>query len=79
MLCRCASPARFFILGRGKILSKEESTQVDPTLTGAYAFGIFPMLHVLLDFVLTNDLPTREVAFVDDFTVSRKLAHIKHF
>ena len=43
---------------------------------GAYALGILPMLHSLLDFVLTNDLQTREVAFADDLTVAGKLGNI---
>ena len=46
---------------------------------GVYVLCILPMLHSLLDFVLTNDLQTREVAFADDLTVAGKLAHIKSF
>ena len=41
-----AAPVRLFIFCGGEILSKEGSTQGDPT----------SMLHSLLDFVLTNDL-----------------------
>ena len=44
---------------------------------GTYTLGILPMLHSLLDFVLTSDLQTREIAFDDDLTVARKLADIK--
>ena len=51
-----AAPARLFIFGGGEILSKEGTTQGDPTSMGAYALGILPMLHSLPDFVLTNDL-----------------------
>ena len=51
-----AAPARLFIFGGGEILSKEGTIQGDPTSMGAYALGILPMLHSLLDFVLTNDL-----------------------
>ena len=47
-------------------------------MIGAYALGILPMLHSLLDCVLTNDLQTREVAFVDDLTVAGKLAVKKY-
>ena len=46
---------------------------------GVYVLCILPMLHSLLDFVLTNDLQTREVAFADDLTVAGKLADIKSF
>ena len=41
-----------------------------PTSMGAY--GILPMLHSLLDFILTNDLLTRKVAFADDVAVAGK-------
>ena len=37
------------------------------------------MLHSLLDFVLTNDLQTREVALAYDLTVPGKLEDIKNF
>ena len=74
-----AAPARLFIFGGGEVLSKEGTTQGDPTSMGTYALGILPMLHSLLDFVLTSDFQTREVAFADDLTVARKLADIKSF
>ena len=74
-----AAPARLFIFGGGEILSKEGITQSDPTSMGDYALGILPMLHSLLDFVLTNDHQTREVAFADDLAVAGKLADIKNF
>ena len=64
-----AAPVRLFSFGGGEILSKEGTTQGDPTSMGAYALDILPMLHSLLDFVLTNDLQNREVAFADDLTV----------
>ena len=37
------------------------------------------MFHSLLDFVLTSELQTREVAFADDLTVAGKLVDIKNF
>ena len=46
---------------------------------GAYALGISPMLHFLVDFVLLNALQTREVAFADDLTVTRKLTDLENF
>ena len=56
-ICNCyAAPARLFPLRGGKILSKEETTQADPTsMVRAYALGILPMLHSLLYYVLTNE------------------------
>ena len=78
--CNCyAAPARPFIFGRCEILSKEGATQGDPTSMEAYTLGILPMLHSLIDFVLTNDLQTREVNFADSLTVAGKLADIKNF
>ena len=40
---------------------------------------LIPMFHSLLDFVVTSELQTREVAFADDLTVAGKLADIKNF
>ena len=74
-----AAPARLLIFGGGERLFKEGTTQGDPTSMGTYALGILPMLHSLLHFVLTSDLQTREVAFVDDLTIAGKLADIKSF
>ena len=52
-------PASLFIFGWGEILSKEGTTQGDLTLTRAYALGILPMLHSLLDSVLTTELQSK--------------------
>ena len=62
-----------------QILYKEGTTQGDPTSMGAYALGILPMLHSLLDFVLINNLQTREIAFADDLKVAGKLTDINNF
>ena len=61
------------------MLSKEGKTRGDLTSMGAYALGILQMLHSLLDFVLTNDLQTKEVVFADDLTVAGKLVDIENF
>ena len=72
-ICNCyGASARLFNFGGGEILSKERTTQCDPTSIRAYVLGISPELHSLLDFVLTNELQTKEVAFADDLTVARK-------
>ena len=69
-------PARKFIIGGGELLSKEGTTQGDPTSMGAYAFGILPLFQFLLDFISVNELSVKEVAFADDFTVAGKLSNI---
>ena len=71
--------ARLFIFGGGEILSKEQTAQDDPTSMNANALGVLSMLHSLLDFVITNNVQTREVAFADDLAVAGKLADIKNF
>ena len=73
MLC-CTSKALHF--GGGKILSKKGNILGDLTSMEAYVLGILPILHFLLDFVLTSDLNTREIAFADDLTVAGKLTDI---
>ena len=75
---RYAEPPRLFIFGGSEILSKERTTQGDPTSMETYALGILPMLNSLLDFILTNDLQTRELAFAYDLTVAGKLVDIKN-
>ena len=73
------TPARLFIIAGGKILSKEGTTQGDPTAMVAYAPGILSLIHFLLQFISLNHLSAKEVAFADDFTVAGKLTSIKDY
>ena len=73
------TPAKLSIIGGGEILSKEGITQGDPTAMGAYALGILPLIHFLLEFISINHLSAKEVAFADDFTVTGKLTSIKDY
>ena len=43
--------ANLFIFSVSEILSKQLTTQCDPTSMGAYALDILPVLHSLFDFV----------------------------
>ena len=70
-------PARLFIIGGKELLSREGTTQGDPTAMAAYAIGITPLLKILLSYVQDNNQSTKEVAFADDFTVSGKIIEIK--
>ena len=57
------------------LLSKEWTTQGNPTSTGAYTLTIplmFPFFLVVFFFL------TKKVAFADHLTVAGKLADIKH-
>ena len=60
-------------------MSKEGTNQGDPTAMGAYASGILPLIHFLLEFISINHLSAKEVAFADDFTVTGKLTSIKDY
>ena len=70
-------PARLFIIGGKELLSREGTTQGDPTAMAAYAIGITPLLKFLLSYIQDNNQSTKEVAFADDFTVSGKIEEIK--
>ena len=71
--------SRLFIIGGGKLLSKEATTQGDSTPVGAYALGILPLLQFLVDFISVNELNAKEVALADDFTVAGKISSIKDY
>ena len=70
-------PARLFVIGGKELLSKEGTTQGDPTAMGAYAIGLTPLLRFLHNFIISNSLTTKQVAFADDFTVAGKVEDIK--
>ena len=72
-------PAKLFINGGGELISKEGTTQGDPTSMSASALGIIPLLQFLLDFISVNKLSVKGVAFADDFTVAGKLSSIKDY
>ena len=72
-------PARLFILGGKEILSKEGTTQGDPTAMAAYAIGITLLLKLLHELICMNNYISKEVAFADDFTVAGKISEIRKF
>ena len=64
-------PARLFVHGGEKILSKEGTTQGDLVATGMYAIGLMPLLSV----IATQDIT--HVAFVDDLTGAGEISILK--
>ena len=74
-----ATPSRLFIVGGGEILSSEGTTQGDPTVMGAYALGILPLINFLLEFINLNEINAKEVDFADDFSAAGSLNSIKDY
>ena len=60
-------------------MSKEGTTQGDPTAMGAYALAVLPLIHFLLEFISIDHLSANEVAFADDFTIAGKLTSIRDY
>ena len=71
--------ATLFIFGGDEILLKKGETRGNPTCMKAHTLGTLPMLQSLLDFILTSELQTKNVAFSDDLTVVWNLADVKNF
>ena len=74
--CYCV-PARLFIISGKELLSKECTTQGDPTAMGADALAVTPLLYFLRDFIVNSEHDSKEVAFADDYSVSGKVIEIK--
>ena len=72
-------PARLFIIGGKELLSREGTTQGDPTAMAAYAIGMTPLLMFLFEYITSNNNTTKHVAFADDFTVAGKIHEIKDY
>ena len=73
------SAARLFVTGGKEILSKEGTTQSDPTSMGTYALGVTPLLLFLYEFILINENKSKEVAFADDLTVAGNIKEVKKY
>ena len=59
----CNVPARLVIIGETEILSKEGTTQGDPTAMAAYALGVTSILiQHLLQITSSNKLYSKKVA-----------------
>ena len=50
-----------------------------PTAVGAYALRVTPLIHFLTEFIFITEHRSKEVAFVDDFTVAGKASKIKAY
>ena len=76
MLCGLA---RLFIVGNHEIKSSEGTTQGDLTAMGIYALGVTHLIHFLSKFIFINEHKSKEVAFIDDFTVVGRTSEIKAY
>ena len=71
--------ARLFAVGGKEILSKEETTQGDPTSMGTDIYDPTSLPHFLHELIIINEHRTKEVAFADDLTVAEKIKEIKQY
>ena len=71
------TPACLFIIVGKEISTREVTTQGNPTEMAAYAIGMTSLLRFILVYNISNNNTTKHVAFVDDFTVARKIEEIK--
>ena len=69
------SAARQIVISGKEILSKEGTTQGDPTSVGTYSLGM--NVHFLYVFILINEHRVTEVAFEDGVTVAGNIEEIK--
>ena len=49
------------------------------TAVGAYALRVTPLIRFLTEFIFITKHRSKEVAFVDDFTVAGKASKIKAY
>ena len=64
------TPARLFIIGGTKIVSKEGTAQGNPTVMTAYTLGVKPLIQYLLEITSSKKLYSKEIAYADDLTVA---------
>ena len=74
-----ATPSRLLIVGGGEILSSEGQAQGNPTVMGAYALSILPLIKFLLEFINLNEINAKEVVFADGLSVAGSSNSIKDY
>ena len=74
-----ATSSRLFIIGGGKILPSEGTTQADSTAMKATTLGILSLIKFLIEFINLNKMDVKEVVFADDISVAGSLNSIEDY
>ena len=68
--------SQLFIIGGGEIQSMEGTTQGDPAAMVIYAIAIIPLILMLVEIRMLDNIHTKTAAYADDLTVAGPISII---